>query len=164
MRTGFGRPRIDYKTEEELRVTVDLDAFVKENVDAAQWEELQKEAEALRVYFSEVKDRKREEVRQMAGLDRASKNATAGVSSSLSESTSSATEERERVAKELRGMGMHQEDVDELEMINWDDDVTRDAFEEGEEGVKVPKVPVVDTLKGPFVKMMDRVLFQTARE
>ena len=33
MRTGFGRRRIDYKTEEELRVGVDLDAFVKTIVD-----------------------------------------------------------------------------------------------------------------------------------
>ncbi|KAG0047276.1 hypothetical protein BGZ83_007645 [Gryganskiella cystojenkinii] len=165
MRTGYGRTRIDYKTEEELRVTVDLDAFIKSNLDQAQWDELRKEAEDLRVYFTEVKDRKREEVRHMAGLDRASHNAT--TSTSAGGATPGHNEERERVRNELRGMGMHQEDVDELEMISWDDDTTKKGSsfdEDGEEEVKVPKVTVIDTLMGPFVQLMDKVLFQTARE
>ncbi|KAF9126456.1 hypothetical protein BGW39_006601 [Mortierella sp. 14UC] len=164
MRTGFGHPRVNYKTGEELRVGIDLDGFVKKTVDPAQWELIQKEAEELRVYFAEVKDRKREEVRQMAGIDRASHGQPDG--------TSGDTADQGRVVNELRGMGMQQEDVDELEMINWEDskgnnsDSTRSqGGEDGEEfGLKVPKVPTIDTLRGPFVQLMNDVLFRTARE
>ncbi|KAF9948061.1 hypothetical protein BGZ72_009979 [Mortierella alpina] len=166
MRTGFGRRRIDYKTEEELRVGVDLDAFVKNNVDKDQWEQLHQEAEALRVYFTQVKDRKREEVRHMAGLDRANQTATAGGQAGDSEAAKDLAE-RERVASELKGMGMQQEDVDELEMINWDGhggSENEEDVADGEMGLKVPKVPTIDTLLGPFVQLIDKVLFQTARE
>ncbi|KAF9575312.1 hypothetical protein EC968_003664 [Mortierella alpina] len=166
MRTGYGQHRIDYKTEEELRVGVDLDAFVKTNVDKAQWEQLQQEAEELRVYFTEVKDRKREEVRHMAGLDRAHQTATGGGLATASEAAKDLAE-RERVASELKGMGMQQEDVDELEMINWDghgNQENEDDVADGEMGLKVPKVPTIDTLLGPFVKLIDKAVFQTARE
>ncbi|KAG0213489.1 hypothetical protein BGX28_004344 [Mortierella sp. GBA30] len=168
MRTGYGHHRVDYKTEEELRVGVDLDAFVKENIGKIQWDKLQKEAEELRVYFTGVKDRKREEVRHMAGLDRASRSA-ATASSGLNEDKEAAArelEERDRVAKELKGIGMQQEDVDELEMISWDGHGmnAEDDYVDGEMGLKVPKIPTVDTLLSPFVKLMDKVLFQTARE
>ncbi|KAF8939248.1 hypothetical protein BGZ47_008251 [Haplosporangium gracile] len=161
MRTGFGHPQVNYKTGEELRVEVDLDGFIKKSTDPAQWEQIQKEAEALRVYFAEVKDQKREEVRQMAGLDRAS-NGTGGGDD----------KEQERVVNELRGMGMPQEDVDELEMINWEDSKVKtgsrsgslEEDENGEFGLKVPKVSTIDTLRGPFVHLMNDVLFRTARE
>ncbi|KAG9064290.1 hypothetical protein KI688_003478 [Linnemannia hyalina] len=160
MRTGFGHPRVNYKTGEELRVGIDLDDFVKKTIDPVQWEQIQKEAEALRVYFAEVKDRKREEVRQMAGLDRASNSAGEGDD-----------KENERVVNELRGLGMQQEDVDELEMINWEaskvktgDSNDNQEDEDGEFGLKVPQVPTIDTLKGPFVNLMNDVLFRTARE
>ncbi|KAG0069990.1 hypothetical protein BGZ92_004570, partial [Podila epicladia] len=143
MRTGFARARIDYKTEEELRATVDLDAFVKANVDASQWSQLQAEAEELRVYFSEVKDRKKEHVRQMAGLDRVSRSAAAS-------GTDIAESEMDRVANELRGVGLQQED---------DDDPV-----DGEQGLRVPKVPLIDTLRTPFVGLANEVLFRTARE
>lgn len=157
MRTGFSRGRIDYKTEEELRATVDLDAFVKAHVDASQWDQLQAEAEELRVYFSEVKDRKKEQVRQMAGLDRASQSAES--SRALMES------ESERVANELRGIGLQQEDVDELEMMNYDGfkDEEEDTVD-GEQGLRVPKVPLIDTLRAPFVGLANEILFRTARE
>lgn len=156
MRTGFARGRIDYKTEEELRATVDLDAFVKANVDASQWDQLQAEAEELRVYFSEVKDRKKEQVRQMAGLDRASRSASGA---DMAES------EMDRVANELRGVGLQQEDVDELEMINYDGLKDEDEdIVDGEQGLRVPKVPLIDTLRVPFVGLANEVLFCTARE
>ncbi|KAG0380553.1 hypothetical protein BGX24_007408 [Mortierella sp. AD032] len=164
MRTGFGHARVNYKTGEELRVGIDLDGFVKKTIDPAQWEFIQKEAEELRVYFAEVKDRKREEVRQMAGLDRASHSQSSGTGDS-----SDATDQ-ERVVKELRGMGMQQEDVDELEMINWEDSKDTDSEtrqgeeDRGEFGLKVPKVPTIDTLRDPFVQLMNDVLFRTARE
>ncbi|KAF9109728.1 hypothetical protein BGX27_007262 [Mortierella sp. AM989] len=167
MRTGYGHPRIDYKTEEELRIGVDLDSFVKENIDSEQWEQIQKEAEELRVYFAGVKDRKREKVRQMAGLNRASQAAAPG-SPALSENGSTGSMDHERVASELKGLGMQQEDVDELEMINWDGGGSKDGVEDesadGEMGLKVPKVPTIDKLLDPFVGLMDKVLFQTARE
>ncbi|KAF9142269.1 hypothetical protein BG015_000988 [Linnemannia schmuckeri] len=161
MRTGFGHPQVNYKTGEELRVGIDLDGFIKKSIDPAQWEQIQKEAEALRVYFAEVKDRKREEVRHMAGLDRASNGASGGDD-----------KEQERVVDELRGMGMQQEDVDELEMINWEDSKIKtgnrsgslEEDENGEFGLKVPKVPTIDTLRDPFVHLMNDVLFRTARE
>ncbi|KAG0209700.1 hypothetical protein BGX33_005371 [Mortierella sp. NVP41] len=159
MRTGFGHPRVDYKTGEELRVGIDLDTFVKNNVDAAQWEQVQREAEELRVYFAEVKDRKREEVRQMAGLDRASANASRSSNGGVDADDS---DHQERVVKELKGLGMQQEDVDELEMINWED--SKDDTDGGEFGLKVPKVPTIDTLRGPFVHLMNDALFRTARE
>ncbi|KAG9319837.1 hypothetical protein KVV02_002425 [Mortierella alpina] len=168
MRTGYGQRRIDYKTEEELRVGVDLDAFVKTHVEKAQWEQLHQEAEALRVYFTQVKDRKREEVRHMAGLDRAHPTAvTAGGGLATESEAAKDLAERERVASELKGMGMQQEDVDELEMINWDGhggSGNEDDVADGEMGLKVPKVPMIDTLLGPFVKLIDKVVFQTARE
>ncbi|KAF9284534.1 hypothetical protein BGZ68_004634 [Mortierella alpina] len=166
MRTGYGQHRIDYKTEEELRVGVDLDAFVKTNVDQVRWEQLHQEAEELRVYFTQVKDRKREEVRHMAGLDRANQSATAGGLARESEAAKDLAE-RERVASELKGMGMQQEDVDELEMINWDGhgaSENEDDVADGEMGLKVPKVPTIDTLLGPFVNLIDKVVFRTARE
>ncbi|KAF9185403.1 hypothetical protein BGZ50_003073 [Haplosporangium sp. Z 11] len=171
MRTGYGRHRIDYKTEEELRVSVDLDAFVKSNVNRSEWDQLQNEAEELRMYFSQVKDRKREQVRRMAGLDRVSRT-TGSPDITLTDKEdkdelSEEDTERERIAKELRGMGMHQEDVDDLEMINWGDhDGLKDGNggTDGEMGLNVPKVPTIDTLRTPFVQMMDKVLFQTARE
>ncbi|CAO3574312.1 unnamed protein product [Mortierella alpina] len=166
MRTGYGQRRIDYKTEEELRVGVDLDAFVKANVDQAQWEQLCKEAEDLRVYFTHVKDRKREEVRHMAGLDRANQTASVGGQAAESEAAKDLAE-RDRVASELKGMGMQQEDVDELEMINWDGhggSENEGDVGDGEMGLKVPKVPTIDTLLDPFVKLIDKVVFQTARE
>ncbi|KAG0026827.1 hypothetical protein BGZ82_009281 [Podila clonocystis] len=157
MRTGFARGRIDYKTEEELRATVDLDAFVKAHVDASQWEQLQAEAEELRIYFSEVKDRKKEQIRQMAGLDRASQSAASG--SDMEES------EMDRVANELRGVGLQQEDVDELEIINYDGfKGEEEDTVEGELGLRVPKVPLIDTLRMPFVGLANEVLFRTARE
>lgn len=160
MRTGFGHARVNYKTGEELRVGIDLDEFVKKTIDPEQWEQIQKEAESLRVYFAEVKDRRREEVRQMAGLDRAS-NGGSG----------EGDKEQERAMNELRRMGMQQEDVDELEMINWEDSKfkagssgTGQEEDEGEFGLKVPKVPMIDTLRDPFVHLMNDVLFRTARE
>ncbi|KAG0058897.1 hypothetical protein BGZ90_004712 [Linnemannia elongata] len=160
MRTGFGHARVDYKTGEELRVGIDLDEFVKKTIDPSQWEQIQKEAEALRVYFAEIKDRKREEVRQMAGLDRASNGVSGGDD-----------KENEKVENELRGLGMQQEDVDELEMINWEGSKVETGSsngsledESGEFGLKVPQAPTIDTLKGPFVNLMNDVLFRTARE
>lgn len=160
MRTGFGHARVDYKTGEELRVGIDLDEFVKKTIDPSQWEQIQKEAEALRVYFAEIKDRKREEVRQMAGLDRASNGVSGGDDM-----------ENEKVENELRGLGMQQEDVDELEMINWEGSKVETGSsngsledESGEFGLKVPQAPTIDTLKGPFVNLMNDVLFRTARE
>ncbi|KAF9906801.1 hypothetical protein BX616_000620 [Lobosporangium transversale] len=189
MRTGYGHVRIDYKTGEELHVGINLDAFVKENVSAAQWDQVQKEAQELTAYFTEVKDRKREQVRRMAGLDRASQSQRGGgYTSSSGNSSATATprlsmdegyndaaeRERERITKELTGMGMQQEDVDEFQMINWDnhyhhphhgqDDNIEDDDVEGEMGLKIPKVPTIDTLLTPFVQLMDKVLFQTARE
>jgi phosphopantetheine adenylyltransferase len=161
MRTGFGHPRVNYKTGEELRVGIDLDEFVKKTIGPEQWGQIQKEAESLRVYFAEVKDRKREEVRQMAGLDRASNG-----------DSNEGDREQERIVNELRGMGMQQEDVDELEMINWESSKktrssgsdTGQEEDEGEFGLKVPKVPMIDTLRDPFVHLMNDVLFRTARE
>ncbi|KAI8604047.1 hypothetical protein EDD21DRAFT_367409 [Dissophora ornata] len=172
MRTGYGHPRIDYKTEEELRVGVNLDAFVKEFISPEQWEQVQKEAQELSSYFAEVKDRKREEVRHMAGLDRASQKANdlaSGRPLYEDDTAHPGGSERERVVNELRDMGMHQEDVDELEMINWDDKDGRkydddDDAADGEMGLKVPKVPTIDTLLEPFVLLMDKALFRTARE
>lgn len=169
MRTGYGYPRIDYKTGEELRVGIDLDGFVKDNVNTADWEQVQREAEALRVYFTEVKSRKREEVRHMAGVDRASQTAAnSGAGAVLSDGEAMRDErERERVAKELRGLGLQEEDVDELEMINWDSekaDKQGGDGVEGEMGVQVPKVPTIDTLQAPFVRLMDKAVFRTARE
>ncbi|KAF9207578.1 hypothetical protein BGZ49_000109 [Haplosporangium sp. Z 27] len=167
MRTGYGHPRIDYKTEEELRVGIDLDSFVKENLSSEQWEQAQKEAEMLRVYFAGVKDRKKEQVRHMAGLDHANQSTTPG-SPTFSDSDSVNNGERERVISELKVLGMQQEDVDELEMLNWSShDGSKDDEDggiEGEMGLKVPKVPTIDSLLGPFVKLMDKSLFQTARE
>ncbi|KAF9318295.1 hypothetical protein BG003_011527 [Podila horticola] len=148
MRTGYARPPVDYKTGEERTVAIDLEAFIRENVDKAQLHQVREEAEALRVYFTEVKDRKREQVRQMAGLDRA-------------------TISSERAAQELRGLGLHQEDVDELEMINFEATSGQHSDDEDEKGGqegKVPKVPMIDTLRTPFVALMDKAVFQSARE
>jgi len=156
MRTGYARTRINYKTEEELRVAVDLKGFVRENVDKAQLAELVREAETLQTYFGEVKERKREEVRQMA-------RASSSSSSSPMPTVDKITQDRDhdRIAKELKSMGLQQEDVDEFEMINYGDD---DDEDEAEAALKMPKVPVIDTLKGPFVQLMDKALFQSARE
>ncbi|KAG0364262.1 hypothetical protein BGZ54_007688 [Gamsiella multidivaricata] len=160
MRTGYARARINYKTEEEIRVAVDLDGFVKANVDKAQWEELQGEAEVLREYFATIKQRKREEVHQMAGLDRVSRTAS---SNALLDAHD---RDRARISKELKGMGLQQEDVDELEMVNYHGggDNDSDEDEEGQGGLRMPEVPMIDGLKGPFVKLMDKILFQSARE
>ncbi|KAG0212831.1 hypothetical protein BGX28_005487 [Mortierella sp. GBA30] len=162
MRTGYARTRINYKTEEELQVAIDLDDFIRANVDNTQWEGLQQEAESLRIYFTEVKDRKREEIRHIAGLDRASRSSEAARLAHAQEL------ERERVARELKGVGMWQEDVDELEMINYEGHT--DFYDDGEEGqegqgrLKLPKAPVIDTLREPFVTLLDKTLFQSARE
>ncbi|KFH69783.1 hypothetical protein MVEG_04589 [Podila verticillata NRRL 6337] len=145
MRTGYARPPIDYATGEEKRVAIDLEGLIRQNVDKEHWPQIRDEAEALRVYFSEVKDKKREQVRQMAGLDRA-------------------TISSERAAQELRGLGMHQEDVDELEIINFEATSGQPDDEDDEKGGKAPKVPVIDTLKVPFVQLMDKAVFQSARE
>ncbi|KAG0327035.1 hypothetical protein BGZ99_008485 [Dissophora globulifera] len=178
MRTGYGHPRIDYKTNEELRIGIDLNAFVKDSVAPEQWQQVQKEAQELTAYFTEVKERKKEEVRHMAGLDRVSQQMnTAGgsVDDSGDSSEPERLSEQERMAKELRGIGMQQEDLDDLEMINWHGGESGDAkghgkYEDegddvdGEMGLKVPKVPTIDTLLQPFVGLMDKALFQTARE
>ncbi|KAF9175171.1 hypothetical protein BGX21_007706 [Mortierella sp. AD011] len=167
MRTGYGHPRFDYKTEEELRVGIDLDSFVKENIKPEQWEQIQKEAETLRVYFAGVKDREREEVRHMAGLDRAGRATDPG-SPTLSGNSYKGNEERQRIVNELKSLGLQQEDVDELEMINWDSgDRSKDGEDDeadGEMGLKVPKVPTIDNLLDPFVSLMDNALFRTSRE
>ncbi|KAI8601259.1 hypothetical protein EDD21DRAFT_112260 [Dissophora ornata] len=161
MTTGYARARIDRKDPEERRVTVDLDSFVKANVNKTQYDELHKEAESLREYFSQVKEQKREEVRHMAGLDRAS-TSPQGSSDLLLEAQE---RDRDRVAKELRGMGIPQEDVDELELINYQNHGgAADDDENDERSLKVPKVPVIDTLRVPFVKLMDTALFQSARQ
>ncbi|KAF9929813.1 hypothetical protein FBU30_001187 [Linnemannia zychae] len=159
MRTGFGHQRINYKTGEELRVGVDLDGFLKNNVEPAQWEQIQMEAEELRAYFAEIKDRKREEVRRMAGVDRA--NQVNG--------PRSVVDQQERVENELKGLGIQQEDVDEFEMISWEgpkDKSGRDnsTQEDGEFGLAIPKVPNIDKLRDPFVQFMNDVVFRTARE
>ncbi|KAI1315104.1 hypothetical protein EDD11_001294 [Mortierella claussenii] len=172
MRTGYGHPRIDYATGQELRVGVDLDAFVKENLKQDQWEKAQEEAQALTAYFSQIKEQKREEVRQMAGLHRASQKAASEDMSSPGTTPAMSAEdgsmlseraERERIHKELRGMGLQQEDVDELELIQWDRSDDK-ADDEDADGLKMPQVPIIDALLGPFVKLMDKALFQTARE
>ncbi|CAO3567561.1 unnamed protein product [Mortierella alpina] len=162
MRTGYARARINYKTEEELQATIDLDGFIRSNVDKAQWELLQQEAEALRLYFGEVKERKREKVRNIARLDRAGQSSEAVMFFHAQE------RERERVARELKGIGMQQEDVDELELLNYE---THNDFHDGDDGdedeqekPKAPSVPVIDTLQDSFVKLIDRALFQFARE
>lgn len=155
MRTGYARTRINYKTEEELRVTVDLKAFVSENLDKTQWAELVREAQTLQTYFGDVKERKREELLQMA-------RASSSSSSSPVPSVGTITQGRDhdRISKELKSMGLQQEDVDELEMINYGDD----DEDEAEAALKIPKVPVIDTLKGPFVQLIDKAMFQSARE
>ncbi|KAF9434552.1 hypothetical protein BGZ76_007812 [Entomortierella beljakovae] len=171
MRTGYGHPRINYKTGEELRVGIDLDKFVKENIDSDQWGKVKEEAEELRVYFAEVKDRKREQVRKMAGLEHASQ-ATVPGSPALSDSSSSMSmsmSDHDRVVNELKGIGLQQEDVDEIEMINWDNSYhheskTGESDLDGEMGLHVPKVPTIDNLLGPFVSLMDKAVFQSARE
>ncbi|KAF9572503.1 hypothetical protein EC968_009727 [Mortierella alpina] len=162
MRTGYAWTRTNYKTEEELQATIDLDGFIRSNVNTAQWEMLQQEAESLRLYFGEVKERKRERVRNIAGLNRA------GQSSEAMQFFQAQERERERVAQELKGIGMQQEDVDELEMLNYE---THGVFHDGDDGdedeqekSKVPPVPIIDTLQDSFVKLIDRVLFQSARE
>ncbi|GJJ77109.1 hypothetical protein EMPS_09468 [Entomortierella parvispora] len=158
LRTGYARTRINYKTEEELRVSVDLKSFVRNNVDQSQWAELEQETVALQTYFGQIKERKREEVREMARISSSSSSV-----SSATPSVEKITVERDhdRIAKELKGMGLQQEDVDELEMINYSDD---DDDDEAEKALKMPKVPVIDTLKGPFVLLMDKAVFQLARE
>ncbi|KAG0246372.1 hypothetical protein B0O80DRAFT_498726 [Mortierella sp. GBAus27b] len=154
MRTGYARTRIDYKTKEESRVTVDLVDFVRANIERSQWEEVQKEAQSLQDHFALLKERKREEVvRRMAGLDRADSSAQ--------------DRERERVAMELRGIGLQQEDVDEFELISYQDQgseiVDLDDHHRAS-APKAPKVPVIDTLREPFVKLMNEALFRSARE
>jgi hypothetical protein len=177
MRTGYCHTRVDYKTGEELRVGIDLDAFVKQTIDTSDLEHLQREAEALRVYFTEVKSRKRDRVRQMASLDRAATTTASPdlksgslFSDESDEEAGGSEQERRRMSKELRGMGLQDEDVEDLEMINWDSKTDGKEGEEeeevadGEMGLKVPKVPMIDTLQEPFVHLMDKMVFRTARE
>ncbi|KAF9350210.1 hypothetical protein BGX34_001352 [Mortierella sp. NVP85] len=178
MRTGYCHARVDYKTGEELRVGIDLNGFVKQTIDTSDWEQLQREAEALRVYFTEVKSRKRDRVRQMASLDRAATTTASPdlksgslFSDESDEEAGGSEQERRRMSKELRGMGLQDEDVEDLEMINWDSKTGgKEGEEEGEEaadgemGLKVPKVPMIDTLQEPFVHLMSEMVFRTARE
>ncbi|KAG0240798.1 hypothetical protein BGW41_006656 [Actinomortierella wolfii] len=175
MRTGYSRLIPDYATGEERRVTIDMDMFIKTTIPQDKWDQLQEEAEALRKYFSEVKERKKETVRHMAGLDKATLYSPQhGRSPSPASNRTLDNFEQDmnlkgqdRVSEELRGLGIQQEDVDELEMINYesfhigggDGDLTHS----GEQGLKVPKVPLIDTLRQPFVELMDRSLFQSAR-
>ncbi|KAF9584563.1 hypothetical protein BGW38_006015 [Lunasporangiospora selenospora] len=187
MRTGFGHRRVDYSTGEELRLGVDLDRFIKESIPEEDWRRLQDEAEELRKYFSEVKDRKKEKIRRMAGLDRESRSRgtmDAGFHDEGEAIHDVHTQEQlrehagqQRIAQELRDLGLYHEDVDELELLNTEsvydsaddtgghDDKTGGApAVEGEEGVRIPKVPTVERLLDPFVQLMDKALFQTARE
>ncbi|KAF9438593.1 hypothetical protein BGZ76_006645 [Entomortierella beljakovae] len=162
LRTGYARRRINYKTGEELRATIDLDEFVKAFIGQNQWGDLQLEAKSLEEYFTLVKERKREKIRHIAGLDHASQS---DQTNSLLRDTQD--RDRERVSKELRGLGMRQEDVDELEMINYhscDTDEDETDEENQESTLKVPQVPIVDTLRVPFVNLMDKALFISARE
>ncbi|KAF9107761.1 hypothetical protein BGX29_005048 [Mortierella sp. GBA35] len=154
MRTGYAHTRVNYKTGEELRCTIDLDGFLRQHiVSGGNVDELRQEAESLKQFYLEVKDKKREEVRKVAGLDRASSQSD----------EAAAARNRERVSKELRRFGLQQEDVDELEMINFENH-TELVDGEGEEvALKVPKVPVIDTLREPFVELL-QPLFQSARE
>ncbi|KAF9983814.1 hypothetical protein BGZ65_001387 [Modicella reniformis] len=167
MRTGYARTGIDYKTQEEIRVTVDLIDFVRVNVERPQWEELQREAQSLQEYFILMKERKREEVvRRMAGFDHTMEGCQSSEGSLVRDAQD---RERERMTMGLRGIGMQQEDVDELEMMSYHNQGSEDV-DDDEHGdhqrnaLKAPKVPVIDTLKGPFIKLMDRALFQSARE
>ncbi|KAF9163236.1 hypothetical protein DFQ26_002791 [Actinomortierella ambigua] len=177
MRTGYSRSMPDYVTGEERRVAIDLDTFVKSSIPQKEWDQLQEEAEALRKYFSEVKERKRETVRQMAGLDKVttrspgrgrSPSPSAFGSPSDAEEMGAYQHQQRRVSDELRGLGMQQEDVDELEMINFESfhlgGEGTDEDHLGEQGLRVPIVPVIDKLLQPFVDLMDRALFQSARE
>ncbi|KAK3807759.1 MAG: hypothetical protein J3Q66DRAFT_84238 [Benniella sp.] len=177
MRTGYCHARIDYKTGEELRVGIDLDAFVKQTIDTSDWEQLQREAEALRVYFTDVKSRKRDRVRQMASLDRAATTTASPdlksgslFSDESDEESGGSEQERRRMSRELRGMGLQDEDVEDLEMINWDsktdgkEEEAEGEVADGEMGLKVPKVPMIDTLQEPFVRLMGEMVFRTARE
>ncbi|KAF9912390.1 hypothetical protein EC991_011082 [Linnemannia zychae] len=165
MRTGYAHTRIDYKTEEELRYSIDLNEFLKTyvgNAGSSGVEQLRQEAESLKRFYLEVKDKKREEVRQMAGLDRASNQSSETVAAQELELKRT----RERVSKELRGFGLQQEDLDELEMINFENHAglgAEDEDGEGAGGLKVPKVPVIDALQGPFVELL-QPLFRSARE
>ncbi|KAF8945579.1 hypothetical protein BGZ47_002418 [Haplosporangium gracile] len=162
MRTGYAHTRTNYKTEEELRFSIDLDGFLKTHVGASSnIEQLRQEAESLKRFYLEVKDQKREGVRQMAGLDRASAGQPDEAAIALA-----LKNDRERVSKELRGFGLQQEDVDELEMINFENHAGLGDGDDGLEGVaalKVPKVPVIDTLREPFVELL-QPLFRSARE
>ncbi|GJJ77155.1 hypothetical protein EMPS_09514 [Entomortierella parvispora] len=117
--------------------------YARDSVEQVQWAELEWEAVALLTYFGQIKERKREEVREKARIS--------GSSSSVSSATPSVekiTVERDhdRIAKELKSMGFQQEDVD---VINYGDDDEDD--DEAEKALKMAKVPVIDTLKGPFV-------------
>ncbi|KAF9153374.1 hypothetical protein BG015_003539 [Linnemannia schmuckeri] len=163
MRTGYAHTRTNYKTAEELRFSIDLDRFLKAHVGASgNIEQLRQEAESLKRFYLEVKDKKREEVRQMAGLDRASMGQSDEAAIALA-----LKNDRERVSKELRGFGLQEEDVDELEMINFENhaglDDDGDDELEGVAALKVPKVPVIDTLREPFVELL-QPLFRSARE
>ncbi|KAF9923025.1 hypothetical protein BGZ65_009188, partial [Modicella reniformis] len=164
----------DMNDNEELRVGLDLDAFVKENISSEDWEQVQQEAEELHLYFTEVKSRKRDKVKHMAGLDHVNQSSSAtaasgsraGTLSSEDGEASGEPRERERMAKELRKMGLQDEDVDELEMISWD---SKDGSKEGDDsadgemGLSVPKVPMIDRLQEPLVRLMDKAVFQSAR-
>lgn len=139
---------------------MDLVDFVRAHVERSQWDELQKEAQSLEAHFCFLKERKREEVvRRMAGSDH--------TASPMSPSPYSSAQDREqeRMAMGLRGIGLRQEDVDELELINYQDRESEGEDDEHQGGARrVPKVPVIDTLREPFVKFMDEALFRSARE
>jgi hypothetical protein len=142
MRTGYARERPDQK---ENRVIVDMEEFVKTNLDQNQWNELNKETDSLCEYFAQVKAKKREEARRVASLEHSKQPDYQG----------------DLIAKELSGFGLQPEDLDEFEMINYNDG---DEIEGRSGALKFPSVPVIDTLKDPFAKLMDKKLFQSARE
>ncbi|GJJ77120.1 hypothetical protein EMPS_09479 [Entomortierella parvispora] len=109
----------------------------------------------------QIKERKRQEVREMARISSSSSSV-----SSATPSVEKITVQRDhdRIAKELKCMGLQQEDVDELAMINYGDDDEDDEADEAEKALKMPKIPVIDMLKGLFVLLMDKAVFQPARE
>lgn len=166
MRTGYAHTRTNYKTDEELKYAIDLNGFLKAQVGAGgsgNIEQLREEADSLKRFYLEVKDKKREEVRQMAGLDRASAN----IQSDEAAVALALKNDRERMLKELKSFGLQQEDVDELEMINFENHAGLGGEDEegleGEAALKVPKVPLIDALREPFVGLL-QPLFQSARE
>ena len=71
MRTGYAHTRIDYKTEEELRYSINLNGFLETHVGASgNVEQLRQEAESLKRFYLDFKDKKREEIRQIENVCR----------------------------------------------------------------------------------------------